>query len=211
MNEGQLPPAVRDALSRPRVRRSWDGVAAVIAALVGLLALVLSGYTADIQRQQVRAQVWPYLEPGVSGSKRELIVVNKGVGPALVRSVRMYVDGKPQHNWDAVYSALGLKFEHRPPYSTLNSIALSAGERLDQVLFQSAEDFNAFTRQANRVDLFVCYCSTLNECWVYDAREKDASRLRHEVNECPARGADDFIDNETAEAAPAAKEQEPAT
>ena len=210
MNEDRLAPATREVLSRPLTRRNWDGLAAVIAALVGLLALVLSGYTAYIQRQQVRAQVWPYLEPGISGSKRELIVVNKGVGPALVRSVRVYVDGKPQRNWDAVYAALGLKFEHRPPYSTLNSIALSAGERLDQVLFQSAEDFNAFTKQANRVELSMCYCSTLSECWVYDAREKDPARLRHEVNECPARSAADFIDNENAEAAPAAKEQEPA-
>jgi hypothetical protein len=210
MNEDRLSPATRDALSRPLNARSWDGLAAVIAALVGLLALAVSGYTAYIQRQQVRAQVWPYLEPGVSGSKRELVVVNKGAGPALVRSVHMYVDGKPQHNWDAVYAALELKLGQRPPYSTLNSIVLSPGERLEQVLFQSPEDFNAFAKLANRVELSVCYCSTLNECWVYDAREKDPARLRREVNECPARSADDFIDNENAEAAPVAKGQEPA-
>jgi hypothetical protein len=210
VNEEHLPQATRDALSRPLGGRNWDGLAAVIAALVGLLALGVSGYTAYIQRQQVRAQVWPYLEPGVSGSKHELIVVNKGAGPALVRSVRMYVDGKPQHNWRTVFTALGLKFDSPPPYSTLNSIVLSPGERLEQVLFQSADDFNAFAKQASRVEMAVCYCSTLNECWVYDAREADPARLRREVNECPARSADDFIDNENAEAAPAAKEQEPA-
>jgi len=197
-----------DAPDSGRRRGFGDGAAAVIAAFVGLLALCVSGYTAYIQRQQVRAQVWPYLEPGVSGSKRELVVVNKGVGPAQVRSVQVYVDGKPQRNWDAVYAALGLKFEHRPAYSTLSSIVLSAGERLDQLLFRSADDFNAYAEQVDRVELSMCYCSTLNECWVYDGREKDPARLRREANQCPARSADDFIDNEKAEAAVPAKEED---
>ena len=35
---------------------------AVIATLVGFCALCVSGYTAYMQRQQVRAAVWPILE-----------------------------------------------------------------------------------------------------------------------------------------------------
>ena len=34
----------------------------VITTLVGFLALCVSGYTAYMQRQQVRAAVWPILE-----------------------------------------------------------------------------------------------------------------------------------------------------
>src|SRR3954467_8259149 len=89
-------------------RRNWDGVAAVIAAFVGLLALCVSGYTAYLQRQQVRAQVWPYLESGISSSKRSVTLFNKGVGPAIIGSVHVLVDGKPQRNWPAVFRALGL-------------------------------------------------------------------------------------------------------
>jgi uncharacterized membrane protein YebE (DUF533 family) len=36
--------------------RKWDAYAAVIASFIGLLALAGSGYTAYVQRQQVRAQ-----------------------------------------------------------------------------------------------------------------------------------------------------------
>src|SRR3569832_1502017 len=108
MDETELPQATREALARTPQRRDWDAFAAVIAALIGLLALCVSGYTAYLQRQQVRAQVWPYLEPGMSGNKRELIVFNKGVGPAIVEGVQVFVDGKPQHNWSEVFSALGL-------------------------------------------------------------------------------------------------------
>ena len=137
----------------PQRRREWDGVAAVIAALVGLLALCVSGYTAYVQRQQVRAQVWPYLETGLSPSKQELTLVNKGVGPALIRSVQIFVDDKPLHDWDAVYAALGLKYAQRPPYSTINGVVISAGERIDQVVFKDADSFNLYVRQAKRVSV----------------------------------------------------------
>lgn len=35
---------------------------AVVATFIGVLALLVSAYTAYTQRQQVRAQVWPYVE-----------------------------------------------------------------------------------------------------------------------------------------------------
>jgi hypothetical protein len=186
---------------------SNDGFAAIIAALVGLLALCVSGYTAYIQRQQVRAQVWPYLETGLSPSRHELTLVNKGVGPALIRSVQIFVDDKPQHDWDAVYAALGLKYERRPPYSTISGVVVSAGERIEQVVFNDVDDFNLYVRQASRVSTRVCYCSTMDECWVRDSREAESSRITTEITACPARSKDDFIDNENAEPAVPAKDE----
>src|ERR1700759_5115006 len=144
MTDAELPKATRDALNRPAYRREWDGLAAVIAAFVGLLALGVSGYTAWLQRQQVRAQVWPYLEVGVSPAKREVTLYNKGVGPALLRSGQLFVAGKPQKNWASVLSALDLHLEHMPPYSTISGVVISANDHIDQLVFQSVNDFNAF-------------------------------------------------------------------
>jgi hypothetical protein len=208
MNNELLSPARREASAESLQRRNWDGLAAVIAAFVGLLALCVSGYTAWLQHQQVRAQVWPYLETGISGSKRELILFNKGAGPAIVRSIQIFVDGKPQRDWKAVFAALGLHFEHSPPYSTVRGVVISPGDHIDQVLFQSADDFNAYVRQVARVDTRLCYCSTLNECWVRDGRVKDLNDTLTETNSCPAQGNDEFIDNEAAEAAVPTKEKE---
>ena len=73
---------------------------AVIATFVGLCALCISAYTAYVQRQQMRAAVWPILEfssgnqPGIHFS-----VANKGVGPAIIRNVIMKVDDQPVKNW----------------------------------------------------------------------------------------------------------------
>jgi hypothetical protein len=208
MSESQQLPAMPEASTNLPRRRDGSGVAAVIAAFVGLLALCVSGYTAYLQRQQVRAQVWPYIEFGSSNSRHELDVMNKGVGPAIIRMVQIYVDGKPQHNWKQVYAALGLRFEHPPLFSTINSVVISAGEHIRQVVFADEADFNTFVAQAKRVDMSVCYCSTLGECWLIDDREKDRALRFREINTCPAASADDFIDNNTAEAAPAAKQED---
>ncbi len=185
-----------------RARRNWDGLAAVIAAFVGLLALCVSGYTAYLQRQQVRAQVWPYLETGISSSRRGVSLSNKGVGPALIRSAQVLVDGNPQRNWPAVFRALGLNFEHHIPCSTINGVVISANDRIDQLVFPSAEDFNAYAKQAARVELNVCYCSTLGECWTYRDTAMLLPGTAHQpVERCPVLGNEQFFDNENADPA----------
>ena len=209
MNEERLPPALRETLSQPLGRRHWDGLAAVIAALVGLLALLVSGYTAYLQRQQVRAQVWPYLEPGMSSSNRKVSLFNKGVGPAIIRSVKIGVDGKPQRNWNAVFAALGIHYDHHIPYSTINGVVIPANDHIDQLLFPTAEDFDQFAHQIRRVDVSFCYCSTLEECWTYEDTSATLVGHTHQpVAECPARGDDQFRDNESPEPAQPAENQE---
>ncbi len=64
MSESPQLPSMPEASMNALRRRDGSGLAAVIAAFVGLLALCVSGYTAYLQRQQVRAQVWPYIEFG---------------------------------------------------------------------------------------------------------------------------------------------------
>ena len=50
------------AVPEERETRRASRYDAVIATFVGFLALCVSGYTAYMQRQQVRAAVWPILE-----------------------------------------------------------------------------------------------------------------------------------------------------
>ncbi len=187
-------PPSRDPLSEgvSYRRREWDGVAAIIAAFVGLLALTVSGYTAWLQRQQVRAQVWPYLEAGISSSERDVTIVNKGSGPAIIHSVQVYVDDKPQPDWKTAFLAGGLDFGHHVPYSTLHGRVISSGEKVRQLVFPSDEDFAAFTKQGQRFKLRFCYCSALNECWQYDEREKKSADLLRDTGQCPAESKDDF-------------------
>lgn len=179
-------------------RRDWNAAAAVIASLIGLLALAVSGYTAGLQRQQVRAEVWPYPQTGISPSQRIVSLTNKGVGPVVIRGVEMYVDGQPQRDWRGMFTALGLDDLANTPYSTINGVVLAPGDVVQQLAFRETDDFMRFYTQYPRIQMNLCYCSALEECWRYDERRPDRGRERLPLDRCPAPGANEFADNRLA-------------
>ncbi len=188
------------AASEPASKRrmEWNAAAAVIAALIGLLALVVSTYTALLQREQVRAEVWPHLQPAIMIDQETLAVTieNKGVGPALVGGLRVYVDGQAQRNWPDVFDALGLSDLRDTRASTINGIVIARGETIQQIGLDNPADFQRLLGQYQRVKLALCYCSTLGDCWLRDERERRPEHRYTQVDACPARGPDEFIDNE---------------
>ena len=151
----------------------WDAVAAIIASLVGFLALLVAGYTAyiarytaNVQLKQVQAQVWPYLIVGNNDLTQSLVVDNKGMGPAIVRSVQVRIGGKPQQNWNQVLATLALP-QHHFAQTTVNQYVLSPGEQLQAIRFPDKELWQKFHDAAlNRLSMDICYCSTLGECWL---------------------------------------------
>jgi hypothetical protein len=175
----------------------WNAIAAVIAALIGLLALVVSGYTAILQREQVRAEVWPYLQTAITIDEAGLAISieNKGVGPALVGGLRVYVDGEARRSWPEVFDALGLSDLRGTRASTVNGVVIAPGEIIRQVGLQETADFQRVLDQYPRISLALCYCSTLEDCWLQDERERRPERRRTQVDACPARGPEEFIDN----------------
>jgi len=175
------------------MRQGGNGsLGTVIAALVGFLALLVSAYTAYIQRQQTRAQVWPRLLTGARPQERLLAIYNKGIGPALVRSVQVYVDGKPQPDWAHVTAAMGLKLSERPKNSTIGFVVMAPGEELHLLRFATDADFAQAMAAPKQPEIHICYCSVLNDCWVMnDQEEAPAMRVR-EVGSCPVDPAVDF-------------------
>ena len=154
-----------------RRRRDWDGFAAVIASFIGLLALVISGYTAYVQRQQLRAQVWPHLQIWKSTVNLGLYVTNQGTGPARVASVRVTVGGAPVKTWADVRKAAGFTDEERTAMSTLGEIVLPPGK--EQPIFKPVENEQSqakfkelLSNETLTLSMTVCYCSILEECWV---------------------------------------------
>lgn len=167
----ESPPNPGEAVLVAAERRiRWDALAAVIAALVGLLALIVAGYTAYIQRQQVSAQVWPYLQMGKSNADGhyQLEAINKGVGPAIVQSVQVLADGKPIPNWKALEQLFGFRASGGIVTSTLNKVVIAPGEQLNWIAFQNAADVDAFLADWVRfgVEARICYSSTLGENWL---------------------------------------------
>src|SRR5437868_10482640 len=95
------------AVPEDRPTRGASRYDALIATFVGVCALCVSGYTAYMQRQQVRAMVWPILEFDSSNDPNiHLTLSNKGVGPAIIRHVVVKVDGDLVTNWIEVMEKL---------------------------------------------------------------------------------------------------------
>ena len=188
------------AIGKTRREIRYDAAAAVIAALVGMLALVVAGYTAYIQRQQVRAQVWPWLVAGNNDNERSIEVLNKGVGPAIVHSAQVFVDGKPQPDWQHVLKALGT-VPHQYSQSTLNPNVLTPGEKVPAVQFTDEDEYKRFRAAAvaHLTLVNICYCSTLGECWMYSDRHavgyKSLAQLVKPIDKCPKLPDDAIFNN----------------
>ena len=178
----------------PRKERHWGNVAAGFSAAC---ALAVSAYTAFLQRQQVKAQVWPILEwdtstetgydestamadGGGDAGKVETIppsfrfnVRNSGVGPALMRAMEVSLDGQPIRTWDGLFegptSLPMTKGLYRVSESYLHGAVVAAGELKKVFEPESENATKALLHGFSRIHVRLCYCSVLNDCWELEA------------------------------------------
>jgi hypothetical protein len=176
---------------------------AVIATFVGFLALCVSGYTAYMQRQQVRAAVWPILEFDSSNAPDiHFSLANKGVGPAIIRHVIVRVDGQPVKNWDEALEKILGAGEHLGAESDMSGYVFAAGE--SRTVFAPHDPENKplnydksnplwvkMNKERFRVTVEICYCSTLDECWILRAGGLTPGTTV-ETRRCPTRWATSF-------------------
>ncbi|HET9624297.1 MAG TPA: hypothetical protein VFP84_23150 [Kofleriaceae bacterium] len=160
-------------------RRNWDAYAAMVATLIGLLALLVSAYTAHLQRQQLRAQVWPYLSIATANVAPDIgfHVTNSGTGPARVIAARIRVDHHLVTTWGAVHKAVGGRADSNFIYADLTHAVMSPGKDLTILRPLNAESAPSFVElylgTQHELGLEVCYCSVLDECWL-TASDDDA-------------------------------------
>jgi hypothetical protein len=177
---------------------------AVIATFVGVCAPCVSGYTAHVQRQQVRAAVWPILEFDSSNDPDiHFTLSNKGVGPAIIRHVIVTIDGQPVRDWQQVLQKMLGPGIHHFSESRMNDHVLSAGESIqictpgdaDGKPLTSADKSNPLwikmDKDRARVAVEICYCSTLGECWTLRSGAMGGSSTT-ETRHFPSRSATSF-------------------
>ena len=176
---------------------------AVIATLVGLCALCVSAYTAYVQRQQVRAAVWPILEFDSSNAPDiHFTLANKGVGPAIIRHVIVKVDGQPVRNWKEALGRILGPGEHLFSESDMSGHVFAAGESMTPLTPRDPENNPLNFDKSNplwvkmnkdrlRVSVEICYCSTLDECWTLRGSGLTPSTTT-ETRHCPTSSAISF-------------------
>jgi hypothetical protein len=116
------------AVAEEKKSRGVSRYEAIVATFIGLLAVCVSAYTAYMQRQQVRAAVWPILEFDSGNGPIHFTLANKGVGPAIIKNVILKVDDQPVKNWIEVLDKLMGPEKHRYSESDMSGHVLAAGE-----------------------------------------------------------------------------------
>jgi hypothetical protein len=164
-------------------------VTAVVSFFVGALALATSTYNVYLQRQQVRAQVWPRLAiaADLNNGSFTVALANRGVGPAEIRRLRVTVDGKAASDWfDVERRLLG-----RDDFDMMNVLigaiegqVVSPGQELTTLGVHNVGDARALFFALDRLGMELCYCSTLGECWIESQPSAIEPTRTYAVPEC---------------------------
>ena len=145
---------------------------AVAALVVSITAVVVGVYEAKLQRAHDRAEVWPHLEVGTFTSPNGVAIKlqNTGIGPGIVKSIIITVDGKPMHNWpEALERLTGTTPKLNENYTVANS-AIRAGDGITLIGLQRSALPPGFDEYGQRVLVRICYTSVFDDAWQLTAR-----------------------------------------
>jgi hypothetical protein len=119
-------------------------------------------------------------------------VQNNGLGPALIQSVIVSVDGKPQSNWNDVCKALGITKSFSSTMSEVSGRVLppdmNRETTIDAIHVIAAPEAKLFYEGRKRLAMEICYCSVYEECWVAHFGKQKVDR----VERCSTEGTVQF-------------------
>jgi len=150
----------------------FDTTIAVCALLLSAIAATAAVYQTHVIAEENSASVWPYISFEFDSAPKHitLSMLNNGLGPALIRSAQVYLDGKPIDSWSSAFARLSGNRHVYGAFSTISGEAvLRPGDKLQ--LFDARGPFDQQWLAANqkRIRFTVCYCSLLENCWLKTA------------------------------------------
>ncbi len=158
-----------------RSTRNWlriDLLIAISALFISALTAAASLYQTHVIADQLSSSVWPYLGFSVSktaGGELSLAVENNGLGPAIIRTVELNVDGKPIHDLATFFALAKGKGPSMHILGTFRSLSpgdvVRPGELRTLIDVKSVAFVPLIASLLPRAELDVCYCSLLEQCW----------------------------------------------
>ncbi|MEQ8859291.1 MAG: hypothetical protein RIC56_11655 [Pseudomonadales bacterium] len=158
----------------------WQTVLSVVGVFIAVLALYAALTESEAVRQQTSAAVWPFVQLSIadfdSGEDAgfTLSFTNAGVGPALVRALRVIVDGAPMRDWAQVVVHLGGTLDDQVGRNHISDRVLSPGQTIDLISVTNpglARQFQSLIANTEN-SIAYCYCSIFNDCWLADSRHQ---------------------------------------
>jgi hypothetical protein len=167
---------------------------ALTALVVSVSAVAVGIYEASLQRKHDRAEVWPHVEVSVyvSPAGATVYLENSGIGPAIINSVVVTVDGHPQRNWADAAQALVGGNPGLTQTSTVVNRALRPGDRVTMVGI-GKERLKGFWQYVGRLAVRVCYASVFDDHWLLSDDRLGGTSVWKPVDSCqPQASGTDF-------------------
>lgn len=176
----------------------WQTILSVVGLLIAVLALSAALTESAAVRRQTAAAVWPFIQVTVTdfdtGDDAEFMLsfTNSGVGPALVRSVRVAIDGEPMQDWSQAVAKLGGTLNAQVGRNAISNRVLSPGQTVDLITIADADLARNFQAVVQHPDTAItyCYCSIFDECWL--ANSQSQALDPQQVEMCPDYGDEGF-------------------
>jgi hypothetical protein len=180
-----------------------DFFIAIAALVVSVLTSATLLYQTRIIGDQYAATIWPYLSISstysTNGEKIELS--NEGLGPALIQSAQLSIDGKNVATWNTYLADLLTQPEIRGALvraarasalkGTISTASIGAsstirpGDSKTLLLISWPDDvpIASFTKHAIALDF--CYCSLNKSCWtLHGVAGRDSHDEPQQVSHC---------------------------
>ncbi len=152
----------------------------IVAVVIATAQTVFTWRQARAQDDQRYASVWPHVEVSISyrddgppdggdgSANASIAIMNKGIGPAVVRTFRATLDGIPVGGPDALLQRVYGNRVQGKSTSTIVDDVLSANEKVVLVGVDGSIDYVRGFFEAIRPRRFItsiCYCSVFDQCW----------------------------------------------
>ena len=153
--------------------------------VIALCALVVAIDQGEKSRKHNSLSIRPYIavefEYTVNGGAGWKLS-NYGLGPAILKSFEVDIDGISHSNWESVIQALGVVGvgENIPgvEFRVIRpGLVLEASEK-KKILFVEPGEFSSVLFKNNeRVKIRACYCSLYDECWETERWNDEPTRV----------------------------------
>lgn len=200
-------------MARAQRQFNWEMLVAVTAIFTSVVAVGVALYSAKVDRDYARMAVWPYLLIGFSGTpivlsdeeilaiesgerpadnlflERSIVVMNRGMGPAVVQYASLRDASGSYPNWSAYLErGLGQKNVQMAGQSHFGSGVIPAGELIQALRVTGPRAVTALNTAGSDSVLEICYCSVYQECWV-----SRLGSLPRSIDSCEIDDADRFL------------------
>jgi len=162
-------------------RLNTELIVAFTAILISVCALVVSFYEVRIMRTQQKASVWPFVTMGEQYNSKgfALLAANKGIGPAKVESLKVWVKGKQVKELDDIFTEL-IGPDHGITYNDygvhgINGSVLEAGYEKPLFNLNWTEATREVQKKLFLINVEVIYSSILGDCWKLSLKEENQS------------------------------------